>query len=308
MPQEKVKNTAITPVGFDYQILHGVKLLCEWLAAPSRYRRIMFECTDEAPQSLDDIVAERTDGCFDYWQVKYTPNPTNNLFTWEWLLEVSGKTARARSNLRKWFDALKKIDEIKLGTVQLVTNKIPDREIETSLAGGNHLDLSKAPLDVQRRVESVLGSRENADWLFSLLEVVHSDKGYLNLNNAVINALQHFTDRDGVDRLMNRARRWTFLDQDPPSDGWITLDVVRSIISPHRPHPIPEDFTIPGGYEVPDEVFHSAFMAEIESGTQQIIVLTGPPGFEARAHTLVLCARLLIRMKFRLFATITSFP
>ncbi len=292
MPQERVKNTAITSVGFDYQTLHGVNLLCEWLAAPDRYQRIMFECTDEAPQSLDDIVAERVDGCFDYWQVKYTPNPTDNLFTWEWLLEVSGKTARARSNLRKWFDALKKIDEKKLGTVQLVTNKIPDREIELSLAGGNHFDLSKAPVDVQRRVVSVLGSRESADWLFSLLKVVHSDKGYLNLNNAVINALQRFTDRDGVDRLINRARRWTFFDQEPPPDGWITLEVVRSIISPHRPRPIPEDFTIPEGYEVPDEIFHSDFMAEIESGTQQTIVLTGPPGRGKSTYLSFLCETL----------------
>src|SRR5690242_4927469 len=122
MPRDRVKSTAITSVGFDYQILHGLQLLCEWLTAPIRFQVIRFECTDKeaAPRSLDDIVAMRPDGRFDYWQVKYTPNPDNNPFTWEWLLHTGGTTARARSNLRKWFDALKKIDEAKLGNAQLV--------------------------------------------------------------------------------------------------------------------------------------------------------------------------------------------
>ena len=190
MPQERVKKTAITGLAFDYQTLHGINLLCDWLSSPTRYQRVMFECTDSetAPQSLDDIVAERSDGRFDYWQVKYTPNPADNLFTWEWLLEVSGKTARARSNLRKWFDALKKIDEAKLGDVQLVTNKKPDRDIESSLAGGSYLHLSKAPDDVQRQIEITLSSRENADWLLSRLRIIHSDKGYLNLQSSIIDS------------------------------------------------------------------------------------------------------------------------
>lgn len=292
MPQERVKNTAITSVGFDYQILHGVNLLSEWLSSPTRYKRVMFECDDEAPKSLDDIVAERADGRFDYWQVKYTPNPENNPFTWEWLLEVNGKTARARSNLKKWSDALNKIDKEKLGTIQLITNKKPDREIEKCLAGGKHLELSRAPVDIQRRVEAALGSRENADWLFSLLSIVHSDNGYLNLNNSIISSLQRFTDRDGVERLMNRARKWAFLEQEPPPDGWITLDAVRSIISPHCPRPIPEDFTIPEGYEVPDDVFHTDFISEVESGAQQIIVLTGPPGRGKSTYLSFVCETL----------------
>jgi len=294
MPQERVKNTAITSVGFDYQILHGLQLLCEWLAAPTRFQRIKFECTDKevAPQSLDDIVAIRSDGLVDYWQVKYTPNPAANLFTWEWLLHVDGTTTRARSNLRKWFDALKKIEDGKLGNAQLITNKIPDRDIEVCLSGGDRLDIFKATEDVQQRVETALGSRENADWLFSRLQIVHSDKGYLTLNNSIISGLLRFTDGAGADRLMNRARGWTFFEHEPHPDGWITLDVVRSIISPVRPHPIPEDFTIPDGYKVPDETFYNTFMSEVETGNKQILVISGPPGRGKSTYLSYVCEAL----------------
>lgn len=294
MPQERVKKSAITGLAFDYQTLHGIHLLCDWLLSPTRYQRVMFECTDSetAPQSLDDIVAERSDGRFDYWQVKYTPNPTDNLFTWKWLLDVSGTTARARSNLRKWFDALKKIDETMLGDVQLVTNKKPDCDIETSLAEGSYLHLSKAPEEVQRQVEMTLGNRENADWLFSRLRIIHSDKSYLNLQSSIIDGLYQFTDHDGIQRLMNRARNWAFLEEEPPPDGWITLDIIRSIISPYRPRPIPEDFIIPEGYEVPDEAFHTDFMAVIESGTQPTMVLTGPPGRGKSTYLSFVCEEL----------------
>jgi hypothetical protein len=291
MPQERVKNTAITSVGFDYQTLHGLQLLCEWLAAPTRYKCMRFECTDKevAPQSLDDIVAVRSDGRSDYWQVKYTPNPADNPFTWDWLLDVGGKTARARSNLRKWFDALKKIDDTVIGNAQLVTNKIPDRDIEVCLAGGDKLDLVRAPEEVQRRVEAALGSRENADWLFSRLHIVHSDKGYLNLNNSVVSVLLRHTDSAGVDRLKNRVREWAFFEQEPHPDGWITLDIVRSVISQIRPQPIPEDFTIPEGYQVPDEAFHQAFMAEVETVADSIMVLSGPPGRGKSTYLSHLC-------------------
>lgn len=289
MPQEQVKNTAITPVAFDYQIRHGVYLLSAWLSSPTRYRRVMFEGAEEAPQSLDDIVAERADGRFDCWQVKYTPNAENNAFTWDWLLEVTGKTARSRCNLKKWFDALQKIDADKIGTIQLITNKVPDRHIEICLAGGRYLDLAKAPESIQRRVDAELGGRKNAEWLFSQLQVVHSDKGYLNLEYAIYDSLQRFTDRDGVDRLLNQARKWTFEKETPPPDGWITLDAVKSIISNKRPRPIPEDFTIPEGYEVPYEEFHLEFVAEIESGTKPILVLTGPPGRGKSTYLSYLC-------------------
>jgi hypothetical protein len=53
---EHIKKTAITAAGYIYQNRQGLKLLCDWLDAPSRYVRMKFECDDEAdaPTGLDE--------------------------------------------------------------------------------------------------------------------------------------------------------------------------------------------------------------------------------------------------------------
>lgn len=281
-------------VGYEYQTLHGIQLLCEWLDSPSRYLRVRFECTDKevAPRSLDDIVAIRADELCDYWQVKYTPNPENNLLTWDWLLHVEGKTQRARSNIKKWFDAIKAIDAAEFGTAQLITNRVPDRGIEESLAGTNYLNLDKAPADVQARLTEVFGSKVDVVWFFSKFRIIHSDKNYLNLSNSVANRLLHHTDAAGVERLKSRSREWVYFENQPHPDGWITLEVVRSIISSHRPQPIPQDFTVPDSYQAPEIAFHESFLADVEGGTDSIITLCGPPGRGKSTYLSYVCEAL----------------
>ena len=74
---EDIKNTAIPAAGYVYQTRQGLRVLCDWLDAPTRYGRLKFECDDEteAPTGLDDIVVERSDDLVDLQQVKFTPNP-----------------------------------------------------------------------------------------------------------------------------------------------------------------------------------------------------------------------------------------
>jgi hypothetical protein len=98
---DKIKRTATTSAGYIYQTRQGVKLLCDWLDAPSRYARVKFECDDEAeaPTGLDDIVAERSDGTVDFQQVKFTPRPEAYPLSWDWMLEKSGKTEKSRTML-----------------------------------------------------------------------------------------------------------------------------------------------------------------------------------------------------------------
>lgn len=59
---EEIKNTAITAAGYVYQNRQGLKLLCDWLDAPTRYTRVKFECDDEAvaPTGLGYIVLPAT--------------------------------------------------------------------------------------------------------------------------------------------------------------------------------------------------------------------------------------------------------
>ncbi|WP_280527742.1 hypothetical protein [Rosenbergiella collisarenosi] len=39
----EIKNTAITAAGYLYQNRQGLKRLCDWLDAPTRYARVKFE-------------------------------------------------------------------------------------------------------------------------------------------------------------------------------------------------------------------------------------------------------------------------
>jgi hypothetical protein len=83
----EVKSSAIIYTGYEYQTLHGVKLLASWLNSPTRYKRIGFEVDDpeeSVPQGIDDIVCERHDSKRDYIQVKFTPNTENNKLSWKY--------------------------------------------------------------------------------------------------------------------------------------------------------------------------------------------------------------------------------
>jgi hypothetical protein len=58
-----VKTSAIPYSGYTYQTLQGMSWLVSWLASPTRFLKMKFECSDKslAPQGIDDIVAWRTE-------------------------------------------------------------------------------------------------------------------------------------------------------------------------------------------------------------------------------------------------------
>ncbi len=261
--------------------MQGVNLLCDWLDAPTRYTRVRFECdADEiAPQGLDDLVAERPDGKVDLWQVKFTPAEEKHLLDWEWLLERPGKKGgKSRSNLRKWFDALKQIESNRVGHVRLLTNRIPDSSLEACLAGGNRIDYTKAPAEIQHQVIEELGGSSNAKELFDALEVRHSNKSFASVESHVTARLRRHSTPQGVETLKNRAIHWSIQKNQPSPDGWITLKLLRETLLFEAPEPLPENFAIPIGYRVPDTAFFLSFINAIEAVPTEPIVLTGPPG------------------------------
>ena len=188
---ENIKNTAITAAGYIYQNRQGLKVLCDWLDAPARYSRVKFECDDEteAPQGLDDLVIERSDGLVDLQQVKFTPNPEAHPLSWDWMLEKSGKTDRSRSMLRKWFDAFKKLDLARIGELSLTTNRRPDAAIEACLDAGR-ISFAKIPEPQRSEVIAEIGSAEECEVFFSQLRIRHSDKGYVALEHEVASRLR----------------------------------------------------------------------------------------------------------------------
>lgn len=277
----EVKSSAIPAAGYVYQTMQGVNLLCDWLDSPSRYTRIRFECDEDAiaPQGLDDLVAEHSDGRIDLWQVKFTPSPEKNALDWDWLLKKPGKAdGKSRSNLRKWFDAFDAIEQSRVGDVRLLTNRVPDLTMETCLADSNFIDYTRVPAEIRVQVEKVLDGAENAQRLFKALEVRHSDKGFAGMEAHITHRLRRHATAEGVDTLKYRAIHWAIEKNQPAPDGWITLDILKATLRVITPEPLPENFVIPPGYRVPDSAFHLGFLASIEAAPRQPIVLTGPPG------------------------------
>lgn len=282
MRNERVKGSATPFAGYRFQSLFGVQVLADWLSSPATLTRVRFECDDKAmgPQGLDDIVAERVDGRFDYLQVKYTPPEAANgcHLTWDWLLKSDSSVKTPKSFLQRWAKALSTIPAERLGTVALVTNRTPDRDVEGSL-DGMHLDFERAPSSVQAQLVQQFGAADAARVFLRTLEVRHSEQGFVRLEAAVKAQLSSMGyPVDGINRLMARASDWACFKESPPPDGWITLDVVRGELSLAQPSPIPQDFIVPEGYEPPNLSFHEAILAHISASKGGVLTLHGPPG------------------------------
>jgi hypothetical protein len=287
---EHIKKTAITAAGYIYQNRQGLRLLCDWLDAPSRYARMKFECDDEAdaPTGLDDIVAERGNGIVDLQQVKFTPNPEAYPLSWDWMLEKSGKTARSRTMLRKWFDAFNQLDPTRIGEISLLTNRRPDAAIEKCL-DGDKISFNKVPEPTRTLLITELGTAEGCERFFSQLHIRHSYKGYSQLEHEVAARLRPHGGPEGIANLKNHALNWATLKDCPTPGGWITLAEVRSILQATPPAPLPEDFVVPKGYEVPDASFHAEFQKDVLNTPKQPIVLSGPPGRGKSTYLSALC-------------------
>ena len=292
----KVKNSAIIYTGYDYQTLQGVKLLADWLNSPTRYSRIAFEADkidNEAPEGIDDIVCERIDGVKGFWQVKFTPSPhkDENRLSWGWLLKISGKTARSRSILKKLYDAIASVPPESLGDVVLLTNKLPDRNMESCISG-SQIDFDRIDETVKNQVVSQLGSGEAAVFLFSRLTIKHSDGDYPTTSRRVRAELQKFSDDAGIERLISRSREWAMFQKNPAEDGWIQLYHIRELLSPRRPEPIPEIFSVPDDYCLPDSDFHQKMLSRIVESNGETITLTGKPGGGKSTYLSFLCHEL----------------
>lgn len=292
----KAKNSTITYAGYDYQTLQGVKLIADWLHSPTKYSRVAFEADENSngtPKGIDDIVGERSDGTRDFWQVKFTPSPhkDTNRLSWDWLLSVSGSTEKSRSILKKLYDAIVKVPPEKLGDVVLLTNKMPDRDIENCLSGAKIL-FERIDVATKILIVNQLGSDKAAEYLFSRLTVQHSDGDYQVTKRLVQERLLDFSDDAGVERLIARSREWAIFKNNPPSDGWIHLHHIREILSPRRPEPIPEIFFVPDDYCLPDVSFHNSMIGRIGASSGEVITLTGKPGGGKSTYISFLCQEL----------------
>ena len=276
----RVKNSAITYTGYEYQTLFGVLKLANWLNNPTEYECICFEADqDDTPQGIDDIVLKRNDGKIDYIQVKFTPSEykTENAFSWTWLLKVTGKTDRSRSILKKIYDAVQLIDEEEQGNIILLTNKIPDREIEACIIKEKfNYDLITS--GAKALINEQLGSEQEARNFFEILRVKDSQKSYTSLQNEVKEELSKHSNDEGIYRLKDIARDWAKFRDYPSEGGWIKLHHIREVLSIKRPKPILQSFLIPDNYCLPNKEFHDSIFKRITTSEGGVISITGEPG------------------------------
>lgn len=275
----KIKNSAITYTGYEYQTFFGVLKLALWLNNPNIYKSICFESDQDTPQGIDDIVLKRNDGKTDYYQVKFTPSEhkTDNYFSWDWLLNTTGKTNRSRSILKKIYDAVNKVNKEERGDIVLLTNKIPDRNIENCLIE-RKFNYSLINIEIKDLIIKQLGTEENIHDFFEILQIEHSQKNYTSLKNQVKEELRNHSNEEGIYRLIDIARDWAKYTDFPSKGGWIELHHIREILSTKRPSPIPQSFLIPDNYCLPDKEFHNFIFKKITTSKGQVISITGEPG------------------------------
>lgn len=290
---EEIKPTAITAAGYVYQNRQGLRLLCDWLDAPTRYTRMKFECDDEAdaPKGLDDIVAERSGGLVDLAQVKYTPNPAIHALSWEASHFFSSPSSAINAERRGSGTLAKSIfPPERHASISASGRRFVFSEITPTRAGSNTAKASNhfRSIDLDFAVLPDFSSIH----FFSQLQVLHSDKGFESLEHEVDAQLHRHGMPEGIANLKNVALNWAIRKNFPPPDGWISLDQVRTILRAAPPAPLPEDFFVPPGYEVPDETFHRDFVRDTAAGAGQAFVLTGPPGRGKSTYLSALCDKL----------------
>ena len=273
-----IKRSAIPLSGYMYQNLVGLNLLCDWLEDPNLYEWVQFEADhDEIPLGLDDVVAQRWDGTFDLFQVKFTvdSDAASNEFSWKWLL--AHKPA-GRSLLQKWCDSLFDVGLERVHTAAVITNRIPSRDVEASIDSSSRcVRLDSVDPVIRTELFQQLGSSDRAEAFFERLEFRHSFQGAQALEWTLIDRfVPRHTDRSGWLALFREAIDWAVLRNFPPPRGQISLDLIRGTLNVRRPKPLEQSFRIPDGYQPPDAEFATRFLRDLESSNA--VVLWGSPG------------------------------
>jgi hypothetical protein len=267
-----LKTAGITRTAFEYQDLIGIEVLIDFFRNPDRYAWVELESEDRAAGYLDDVVALRKDGKFEYTQVKFTVNPDRYPLSWDWLLQ---SRAHGTSRLKKWADSLSTYGGSGgIGRAELRTNRTPDSEFAKGLYG-NKVRPNKIPTARRAEVERELGGAAEARAFFKQFHFRHSELPDVpglerRLKGTIVPT---DTTTDGWVLLRQQVRRWATERNQPEPDGKIRHEHLVQIISKKRPKPIPQNFLVPEIYAVPSLAFHERFLKRVTQGRSPISVL-----------------------------------
>jgi len=270
-----LKPAAIIRAGFEYQDLIGIQGLIDFYRNRNKYRWMLLESEDAEMGYLDDIVAALSDGTFNLMQVKFTADSAKYFLGWDWLFE---KKLKGTTLLKKWSSTANGFTLGKISVACLQTNRVPDAEFKKALGADGRIDFDKIALPRRTAVEKEIGSAFLARKFFKKFQFFHSLPMLADLEDDLRSSIVP-TDTDivGWMDLQAQAKRWAMNKNQPAPDGRITHTHLTQIITRKAPRPIPQNFAVPKGYEVPSGQFHQDFLKRVSAG-QSITVLWGTPG------------------------------
>ena len=276
MAKVQIKSAAIPRAGYEYQDLAGIEVLIRQYRDPELFAWVQLEADDTANRALNDVVAARKDGSYEFVQVKFTVDSDRYELDWEWFLD---KTKNGTSMLEKWAKSLARVAEKgPIHSAGLKTNRIPSAEFAKCLKGAR-IDLDLLPKAIRESVESACGGAAEAKAFFSAFDFLGGLPDLDKYENFLRDQLVP-TDTDSLGWLAFRhnVRRWATYQNQPEPDGRILREHVVQLIAKRRPQPIRQDFIVPDGYSPPSEAFDKTIRGRIAKDDNPITILWGTPG------------------------------
>ncbi len=272
----QIKRAAIPRAGYEYQDLAGIEVLIRHYRDPELYSWVLLEADDSNNRALDDVVAERKDGSYEFVQVKFTVDSDRYELDWDWLLS---KSKSGTSMLEKWAQALARVAaKGPIHSAGLKTNRIPSAEFAKCLKG-SRVDIDLLPKEIFESVESACGGIAEAKTFFGTFDFsgglpdLDAYESYLRDQLVPMD-----TDSLGWLAFRHNVRRWATFQNQPEPNGRILRDHVVQLITKRRPQPIRQDFLVPDGYGPPNEAFYKSIRNHIAKDDNPITILWGTPG------------------------------
>ena len=276
MAKVQIKPAAIPRTGYDYQDLAGIEVLIRQYRDPELYAWVILEADDADNRALNDVVAARKDGSYEFVQVKFTVDSDRYGLDWDWLL---AKAKNGTSILEKWSKSLAHVAAMgPIHSASLKTNRIPSKEFAKCLKG-KRVDLGFLPKKIRKSVEGACGGAADAEAFFRIFDFLG---GLLDLDgyeNFLRDQLVPTdTDLQGWLVFRHYVRRWATYKSQPEPDGRILREHVVQLITKRRPQPIRQDFFVPDDYAPPSEAFDKSIRERIAKDINPITILWGTPG------------------------------
>ncbi|NII11289.1 ATP-binding protein [Oleiagrimonas sp. C23AA] len=275
LPRPAIKAAAIPRLGYEYQDLAGIEVLLRQYRDPALFNWVKLEADDSQFKALDDVVAERVDGTYEFVQVKFTVDSGRYELDWDWLLH---KSKNGTSMLAKWAKSFARVAA--MGTIHsacLKTNRPPSSEFQKSLIG-NRVSLERLDKNLRKSLEAECGGAAEAKLFFDSFDFLGERPGFdeyeRQLRDQIVPA---DTDPLGWFYFRHHVRTWATSKDQPSPGGKILREHVAQVINKRRPQPLRQDFVVPDGYLPPSSTFYETIRGRLKDNNP-LTVLWGTPG------------------------------